>query len=352
MTKKRLIRGNQAIAEAAVRAGCKGFFGYPITPQNHIPEYLSERLPEVGGVFLQAESEIAAINMIYGAGATGKRVLTSSSGPGISLKQEGISYIACAEVPCVIVNMMRGGPGLGGIRPAQEDYLQATKGGGHGNYKVIVLAPSNVQQAAELTMLAFDLADKYRNPVMLLGDGLIGQIMEAVKLPEKKKELPEKSWAINTDKDRSRNVISSSIPDPNELEKHNKKLVDKYKNIESNETRYETFKLDDAEIVIAAYGTAARICKSAIRKAREKGIKVGMLQPITLWPFPKKVFEETKSNAKAFLTVELSAGQMIDDVEISIGKEIPSYFYGRMGGVIPMPEEIIEKISNIAKEVL
>jgi len=348
MSKKILMEGNEAIAEAAIRADCKCYFGYPITPQSELPAYLSKHLPEKGGVFLQAESEVAAINMVYGAGGSGVRVMTSSSSPGISLKQEGISYLVGAEVPCVIVNIMRGGPGLGNIAPSQSDYFQATKGGGHGDYKMIVLAPSSVQEAADLTVDAFDLADKYRNPVMILGDGMLGQMMEPVEFKKSSKNnLKRKTWATTGAKGRKPNVINSLYLQPTELEKVNKKLQKKFKSMEK-EVRYEKFYMEDAEIAIIAYGTVARIVKTSIEYARKEGIKAGLIRPITLYPFPRKVIEDAANKINSFLVVELSAGQMVEDVKLAVNGKKDVYFYGKLGGVVPSPIEIYEKIKEIA----
>lgn len=348
---KELWKGNEAIAEAAVKAGCKYFFGYPITPQNEIPEYMSMRLPQVGGCFLQAESEVAAINMVYGAAGSGARVMTSSSSPGVSLKQEGITYIAGAELPCVIVNIVRGGPGLGGIQPAQSDYFQSCKGGGHGDYHLIVLAPDSVQEAVDLTQEAFDIADQYRNPVLILGDGMIGQMMEPVEFRDvKKRTLPEKNWATTgTNGKREHNVINSLFIDPAECEKHNFKLFEKYDLIAKNETRVETYNMEGAEIVFAAYGTTARIVKNAINALAKEGIKAGMIRPITLWPFPTQAYEEAanKASVKAFLSVEMSMGQMVEDVRLAVNGKKPVYFYGRTGGMVPTPKAIAEQAKKI-----
>ncbi len=355
MGQKMLMKGNEAIAEAAIQAGCRFFFGYPITPQNQIPEYMSKRMPQVeNGCFLQAESEVSAINMVYGAAGAGARVMTSSSSPGISLKQEGISYIVGAELPCVIVNMVRGGPGLGSIQPAQSDYYQSTRGGGHGDYRMLVLAPASVQEAVELTQQAFDLADKYRNPVLVLGDGLIGQMMEPVEMPEYvKPELPEKTWAATgwtPDSDRERAIINSLYIDPNVLEKHNRKLYEKYAVMEQTECRWQEEMTEDADYVMVAYGTTARICRSAMRKLRDKGIKVGLIRPVTLWPFPNAPIQAAAKHAKAFLTVEMSMGQMVDDVRLAVDGEKPVAFYGRTGGVVPTVREIMDEVEKLAKE--
>ena len=355
MGERMLMKGNEAIAEAAIQAGCRFFFGYPITPQNEIPEYMSKRMPKVdGGCFLQAESEVAAINMVYGAAGAGARVMTSSSSPGISLKQEGISYIVGAELPCVIVNMVRGGPGLGSIQPAQSDYYQSTRGGGHGDYRMLVLAPSSVQEAVELTQQAFDLADKYRNPVLVMGDGLIGQMMEPVQMPDYvKPELPEKTWAATGWKPgcgRERAVINSLYIDPTKLEEHNRKLFAKYAVMEQEECRWQEEMTEDADYVIVAYGTTARIARSAMRKLRENGLKVGLIRPITLWPFPNAPIQKAAEHAKAFLTVEMSMGQMVDDVRLAVNGKKPVSFYGRTGGIVPTVREIVEQIEALAKE--
>ena len=346
---KKLMKGNEAIGEAAIQAGCRYFFGYPITPQNEIPAYLARKLPEIGGTFLQAESEVAAINMVYGAAGAGARVLTSSSSPGISLKTEGISYIAGAQLPAVIVNIVRGGPGLGGIQPAQSDYFQATKGGGHGDYRCVVLAPSTVQELVDLTMEAFDIADQYRNPVMILGDGIIGQMMEPVEFnPPKKRDLPDKPWATTGAKGRKPNVTNSLHMAAGELEKHNMNLQAKYQEITEKETKYEMFQTEDAEFFLVAYGTTARICKTAIQTLRKEGIKVGLIRPITVWPYPDKAFDEVMDQAKAFMSVEMSCGQMVEDVRLAVNGRKPVHFYGRSGGMIPTPQEIIEKVKELA----
>ena len=346
MAEKVLMKGNEAIAEAAIKAGCRYFFGYPITPQNELPEYMSRRLPEVGGVFLQAESEVAASNMVYGAAGAGARVLTSSSSPGISLKMEGISYIAGAELPAVIVNIMRGGPGLGGIQSSQADYFQATKGGGHGDFRLCVLAPSTVQEAVDLTMEAFEIADRYRNPVMVLGDGIIGQMMEPVQFKKEidPAELPKKEWATDGARGRPRNIINSLALDPQDLENHNLVLKAKYEQMKEQEVRYATYLLDDADRAIVAYGTTARIATSAIEMAREQGIRVGLIRPISLFPFPEKIIAEAANRLDSFLTVEMSLGQMVEDVRLAVNGKKPVFFYGRTAGMVPSPEEILEQI--------
>jgi 2-oxoglutarate ferredoxin oxidoreductase subunit alpha len=351
---KVLMKGNEVIAEAAIQAGCRFFFGYPITPQSELIAYMAKRLPEAGGVFLQAESEIAAINMVYGAAGTGARVMTSSSSPGFSLKQEGISYLVGAELPAVIVNIMRGGPGLGNIQPAQADYYQVTRGGGHGDYNTVVLAPSSLQEIVELTQEAFDIADLYRSPVILLGDGLLGQMMEPVEFIEhKKRSLPDKSWATTgTRGDGAPRVITSLELDADGLEKRNSHLQQKFAEMKKREVRYETFKTEDAEIIIVAYGTTARIAMNAIIHAREAGLKVGLIRPISLWPFPEQPFIDTREHAKMYISLEMSAGQMIDDVKLAVNGYAPVDFFGRTGGVIPNAEEIYLKIMTVAGGVL
>ncbi len=352
MGEKVLMKGNEAIAEAAIRAGCRYFFGYPITPQSELPAYLARKFPEVGGTFLQAESEVAASNMVYGAAGAGARVLTSSSSPGISLKAEGISYIAGAELPAVIINIMRGGPGLGSIQPSQADYFQATKGMAHGDFRLTVLAPSTVQEAVDLTMEAFEIADRYRNPVLVVGDGIIGQMMEPVEFKEAvdPDELPEKEWATDGAKGREPNVINSLALDPQDLEDHNMKLKAKYDKMKEEEVRYEELHTDDADVIIVAYGTTARISSRAIEMARKEGYKVGMIRPITLFPFPTDIINETADSVDDFLAVEMSTGQMIEDVRLAVNGKKPVHFYGRTGGVVPSPEEIVNKIKEIGGE--
>ncbi len=348
---KRFMTGNEAIAEAAVQAGCRHFFGYPITPQSEVPEYMSRRLPEVGGVYLQAESEVAAINMLFGASGAGARVMTSSSSPGISLMQEGISYIVGAQLPCVIVNIMRGGPGLGGIQPSQSDYFQATKGGGHGDYHLLVLAPHTVQEAVSLTMEAFDLADKYRNPVMVLGDGYMGQMMEPVEFKKKASpKLPTKDWAVTGAKGRQPNVIKSLYLDPRELEQHNLEINRKIQQMIKDEVRVETYLTDDAEVIIAAYGTVARIAKTAIKVLRENGVRVGLVRPITVFPFPYETFEEMARRVRKFLVVEMSLGQMVEDVRLALCGKAEIRFYGRTGGMVPSYDEIVAETQQFLKE--
>ncbi len=353
MAKKVLMKGNEAIAEAAIASGCLHFFGYPITPQTEISEYLAKRMPKVGGLCLQAESEVAAINMTMGAAAAGSRVMTSSSSPGISLKSEGISYIAGCDLPCLIVNVQRGGPGLGGIQPSQSDYYQATRGVGHGDMRLLVLAPSSVQEMASLTAEALDLADIYRMPAMLLADGALGQMMEPVDFSAfPKREVPEKTWATNgMGGKRKKNVVNSLFIDPNELENSVVERYKRYAEIEKNEVKYEEFMTDDADIVIVAFGITARICKSAILAAREAGIKVGLLRPITLWPFPKTQIASLAEKTKAFISVEMSMGQMVDDVRLAVNGRCPVHFYGRTGGIIPSVEEVTAEIKKLAESL-
>lgn len=345
---KTLMKGNEAIAEAAVRAGCKAFFGYPITPQTELPQYLAWRMPEVGGVFLQAESEVAAINMVYGAAGAGVRAMTSSSSPGISLKAEGISYIAGAELPCVIVNIVRGGPGLGGIQPAQSDYFQAVKGGGHGDFKLVVYAPWSVQEAADLTIKAFDTADKYRNPVMILGDGILGQMMEVVEFPDTVSKLVDKPWATTGKKDRSPNIINSLYINAEELEQHNIALFAKYDVIIKEEQLSAEYYTDDAEYLVVAFGPLARIAKAAVETARENGIKVGLFRPITVWPYPGKKLSPLCEKVKGILVTELNMGQMVEDVRSVANGRVQVDFYGRSGGMIPSVDEIVEHITKLA----
>ncbi len=353
MSEKVLMKGNEAIAEAAIRSGCKLFFGYPITPQTEVSAYMSKRMPKVDGLYLQAESEVAAINMVYGAAAAGARAMTSSSSPGISLKQEGISYIAGADLPCVIINIVRGGPGLGGIQPAQSDYFQATKGGGHGDYNLIVLAPSTIQECVDLTYKAFDLADEYRVPVMIMGDGMLGQMMEPVSFPENENAGGiEKPWACNTTgMKRKKNIVNSLYINPDELEQLVLDRQKRYDIITEKETRAETFFCEDADIVLVAYGTIARVAMNAVKKARAMGIKAGLIRPITLWPFPEKEIAEVAKTAKSFLSVEMSMGQMVYDVKLAVNGKCPVEFYGRTGGVVPVPQEILDKIVEMSKKL-
>ncbi|MDH5490928.1 MAG: 3-methyl-2-oxobutanoate dehydrogenase subunit VorB [Myxococcales bacterium] len=347
---RELIEGNVAIAEAAVRAGLEAFFGYPITPQTEVLEHLSRRLPEEGRVFLQAESELASINMVYGAAAAGARVMTSSSSPGISLMQEGLSYMACSEIPAVIVNIMRGGPGLGNVQPSQADYFQAVKMAGHGDFRMIVLAPASVQEAIDLVMLAFDLAEKYRTLAMVVADGSIGQMMEPAELPPMRPIRPaseRRPWALTGAKGRPHNVITSLYLGAENLERVNLRLQDKLRTIEAEETRHEAYLCEDAEFVIVAFGTSGRIAKTAIREARARGVKVGLLRPITLWPFPTEPLRALSDQVEAMLVVEMNAGQMVEDVRLSVGGRCPVHFMGRLGGVVPFPDEITEELEAI-----
>jgi 2-oxoglutarate ferredoxin oxidoreductase subunit alpha len=344
---KKLMRGNVVVGEAAIRAGCTCYFGYPITPQNQLPEYMSRRLVEAGGVFIQSESEISAINMALGASVAGARVMTSSSSPGISLKQEGISFLAGCELPCVIVNMARGGPGLGNISPAQSDYFQATRGGGHGDYRSVVYGPASCQELADLTMEAFDVADIYRNPVMILADGMLGQMMEPVTYDNyKPRETPPKDYILNGAKGRPSRIIKSLILNPHEMEEFNWKLSRKYQIIEKNETKYEEFMMDDAKVAVIAYGTAARIAKGAVKRARNDGMRVGLIRPITLWPFPSEVICRRAATVGLFFVFEMSAGQMVEDVRLALKGQSEIYFYGRPGGVVPTPVEVQRLITR------
>ncbi len=349
MAEKLLMKGNEVIAEAALRAGCKHYFGYPITPQTEVAHYMAKAMPKINGTFVQAESEVAAINMVYGAAAAGARVLTSSSSPGVSLKQEGISYIAGAELPAVMVNIVRCGPGLGGILPAQCDYFQSVKGGGHGDYKNVVLAPSSVQELYELTVEAFNISDKYRILTIILGDGMLGQMMEAVEFKDKEDIYQDdKKWACTgTKMERESNDVTSIYIQPEILENHNLKLQAKYKRIEESETRVETYNCENADIIVTAYGTVARIVKNVIKMAEKEGIKVGLIRPISLWPFPTAEFEKYAETPKAFLSVELSAGQMVEDVRLAVNGKRPVHFYGRMGGMVPSQKEVLDKIKEI-----
>jgi 2-oxoglutarate ferredoxin oxidoreductase subunit alpha len=347
---KVLMKGNEAIAEAAIRAGCDAYFGYPITPQTELLEYMSKRMPELGRVFIQGESELASVNMVLGAAAAGKRAMTSSSSPGVSLKQETISYLAGTELPAVVVNIMRGGPGLGNVQPSQADYFQATKGGGHGDYFPIVLAPSTVQEAIDFTILAFDLADKYRNPAMILGDGSIGQIMEPVELPEVEPRPPAKPWAVTGCKGREKNIIRSLYLLAGPLEAHNLALQKKYRQIEVNEQRHAGFKLEGAEIIVVAYGTVGRVSQTSVGKGRDEGIPAGLFRPITLYPYPKEALSSLVEQAKAFLVLEMSAGQMVEDVELVVKGRKPVEFQGWLGGRVPTPTEVLDKIREVAEK--
>ncbi len=348
MSKRVLMCGNEALAEAAIVAGCDAYFGYPITPQNEITAYMSERMPEEGRVFVQSESELAAINMVFGAVATGKRAMTSSSSPGISLMQEGISYLAGADMPAVVVNVMRGGPGLGNIAPSQADYFQATRGGGHGDYRTIVLGPSSVQELADSMPLAFDLADRYRMVVMVLADGILGQMMEPVSLePKPRRELPDKPWALTGAKERPQNIVRSLWLADGALEEWNNTLHAKYQQVQENEVLCEQYRVEDAEVIIVAYGVVARIARTAVDRAREEGIPVGMIRPITLWPFPFKEISAAAETFRMFLTVEMSCGQMVEDVKLAVAGKCPVLLHGRPGGGVPTVDEILDKIRQM-----
>lgn len=345
-----LMKGNEAIAEAAIRAGLRAYFGYPITPQSEISEYMARRLPDHGGVFLQAESEVAAINMVYGAAGAGARVMTSTSSPGISLMQEGLSYLVGSELPCVVINVMRGGPGLGNIAPSQADYFQATKSAGHGDGRSLVLAPSTIQEAADLTRLAFELADRYRNPAMVLTDGILGQMMEPVAFPDPvppRGEAP--AWATTGAGEGPVRLINSIYLEPDTLEAHNRRLQEKYQRMQA-EVRYEAYRMDDADLAVAAYGIAARVARTAVDRARAKGIRAGLIRPISVYPFPVHAYREAAGRVRMILAVELSAGQMVDDVRLAVEGRVPVRFYGRLGGVMPTPPEVLAQIESAAAE--
>ena len=351
MANKVLMKGNEAIAEAAIKAGCKHYFGYPITPQTEIAAYMAKKMPKIGGTFLQAESEIAAINMVYGVSSAGYRVMTSSSSPGISLKSEGLSYLAGADLPAVVINVQRGGPGLGGIQPSQSDYFQATRGGGHGDFHMIVLAPGNVQEMASLTVKGFELADKYRMTSMILADGTMGQMMEPVELDFDVAPAPEKPWATNgTKMQRKHNITNSLSLVPEELEKFNFARYERYKLIEETEAMYEEYLMDDAEIAVTAYGIASRVAKNAVDEARKMGIKVGLIRPITVWPFPKAPYEKAAEKVSHVITVELSMGQMIEDVMLATKCKVPVTLCNRAGGMIPSVEQVLQEIQKYAKK--
>ncbi len=352
MAERVLMKGNEAIAEAAIRAGCRHYFGYPITPQTEIAAYMAKKMPKIGGVFLQAESEIASINMVYGAAAAGVRVMTSSSSPGISLKSEGLSYIAGSDVPALVVNVQRGGPGLGGIQPSQSDYFQATKGGGHGDYRMIVLAPASVQEMASLTIKGFNLADKYLMTSMILADGTIGQMMEPISFEDAEIEVYDKPWALTgTEGKRKHNIVNSLYLKPDELEVKNFERYERYKIVEENEPMWEEYMMEDAEICVVAFGIASRVAKNAIVAARKEGIKVGLIRPITLWPFPKKAIEAAADKVKGFISVELNMGQMIEDVRLYSQCKKPVGLCNRVGGMIPSPDEVLTSIRNAQKGV-
>lgn len=348
----KFMKGNEALAEAAIRSGLQGYFGYPITPQSEVVEYLAMEEPNHNYVLIQAESEVASVNMVYGAAAAGARVMTTTSSPGFSLMQEGVSYIACAELPCLFANVVRGGPGLGTIQASQGDYFQAVKGGGHGDYHLIVLAPNSVQEMVDFCVLGFDLADKYRTPVMLLSDGATGQMMEKVVLPKPKEYKPDKPWATTgKTPDRKRNIITSLYIQSEEMEAKNNILQAKYKEITENEIRYEGYHLDDADVVITAFGLMSRVCKKTVDLAREEGIKMGLIRPITLWPFPTDVIAKSadREALKFFLSVEMNAGQMVEDVRLAVSGKKPVHFYGRQGGIVPTPDEVLKAAKEYLK---
>ncbi len=348
MGERVLMKGNEAIAQAAISAGCRHFFGYPITPQTEVAAYMSKMMPKVGGVYLQGESEVASINMVLGAAAAGVRVMTSTSSPGISLMSEGISYIAGSDVPCVIVNVQRGGPGLGGIQPSQSDYFQATRSTGHGDFHLIVFAPSTIQETVDLVAKAFDIGDRYRMPVMILSDGMLGQMMEPVVLPEESNTAQDKPWAAcGHGGKREHNVINSLYIDPNVLEDLVRKRFEKYEKIKATEQMAEEYLVDDADIVIVAYGASSRVSRSAVDMARKQGIKAGLIRPITLWPYPTDTIKKAAKTAKQFLSVEMSMGQMVDDVRLAVEGKVPVDFYGRTGGIIPTPKEVYDKIVQL-----
>ena len=350
MAERVLMKGNEAIAEAAIRAGCRHYFGYPITPQTEIAAYMAKKMPKIGGVFLQAESELASINMVYGAAATGTRVMTSSSSPGISLKAEGLSYIAGSDVPALVVNVQRGGPGLGGIQPSQSDYFQATKGGGHGDYRMIVLAPASVQEMASLTIKGFNLADKYLMTSMILADGTIGQMMEPISFEDAQIETYEKPWALTgTEGKRKHNVVNSLYLQPDQLEKKNFERFQRYRQVEENEAMWEEYMMEDAEICVVAFGIASRVAKNAIVAARNEGIKVGLIRPITLWPFPKKALAAAADKVNSFISVELSMGQMIEDIRLATECKKPVSLCNRCGGMIVSPDQVLQSIRKAQK---
>ncbi|MFC2161782.1 3-methyl-2-oxobutanoate dehydrogenase subunit VorB [Acidobacteriota bacterium] len=353
MGKTKLMKGNEALAEAAIRAGLQGYFGYPITPQSEVIEYLAREEPRNNYVFIQAESEIAAVNMLYGAAGAGARVMTTTSSPGFSLMQEGVSYIACGELPCVLVNVVRGGPGLGTVQPSQGDYFQAVKGGGHGDYNLIVLAPNSVQEMVDFTVLAFELADKYLSPVLLLADGAIGQMMEKVVLPSPIEYKPNKPWATTgKTPDRKRNILTTLFIESEEMEKRNLMLQKKYKNIKNNEVRFEEYRTDDAEIIVTAFGLCSRIAKKTIDLGREAGVKLGLFRPISLWPYPYAPLENiaSRDHVKFFISLEMNSGQMVEDVKLAVCGKKPVHFYGRMGGIVPTPDEVFKEIIRHQEE--
>ena len=350
MAERVLMKGNEAIAEAAIQAGCRHYFGYPITPQTEVAAYMAKKMPKIGGVFLQAESEVASINMVYGAAAAGARVMTSSSSPGISLMGEGLSYIAGSDVPAFVVNVQRGGPGLGGIQPSQSDYFQATRGGGHGDYHMIVLAPASVQEMASLTVKGFNLADKYNMIAMILADGTIGQMMEPISFEDVEVEHYDKPWALTgTECKRKHNIVNSLYLQPDVLEKKNFERYEKYKVVEASEALHESYLMDDADVCVVAFGIAARVAKNAVVAARGEGIKAGMIRPITLWPFPKQALSQAADQVKSFLSVELSMGQMVEDIQLATGCRRPVSLCNRVGGMIPSPDQVLESIRKAAK---
>ena len=350
MAERVLMKGNEAIAEAAIQAGCRHYFGYPITPQTEVAAYMAKKMPKIGGVFLQAESEVASINMVYGAAAAGARVMTSSSSPGISLMGEGLSYIAGSDVPAFVVNVQRGGPGLGGIQPSQSDYFQATRGGGHGDYHMIVLAPASVQEMASLTVKGFNLADKYNMIAMILADGTIGQMMEPISFEDVEIEHYDKPWALTgTQCQRKHNIVNSLYLQPDVLEKKNFERYEKYRTVEENEALHESYMMDDAEVCVVAFGIASRVAKNAVVAARAEGIKAGLIRPITLWPFPKKALSEAADQVKSFVSVELSMGQMVEDIQLATGCRRPVSLCNRVGGMIPSPDQVLASIRKAAK---
>lgn len=344
-----LMKGNEALAEAAIKSGCRHFFGYPITPQTEVAAYMAKRMPKIGGTYLQAESEIAAINMVLGAASAGVRAMTSSSSPGISLKTEGISYIAGSDLPCLIINVQRGGPGLGGIQPSQADYWQATRATGHGDFHILVFAPSTIQEMVDLVYTAYDKADEYRMPAMILADGMLGQMMEPVEFPEREADhLIEKPWATTGHQNkRPHNIVNSLYLDPNELEQKVRERFQRYEIIKEKEPMAEEYLVEDAQIVLVSFGATSRIVKSAVNTARSMGIKAGMIRPITLWPFPEKVIQKAAETASSFLSVEMNMGQMVDDVRLAVNGKNPVYFFGRTGGIIPSPAEVLAQIQKI-----
>ncbi len=345
---RQFMKGNDAIVVGALAAGCRAYYGYPITPASEIAHAAAQHFPALGGVFIQAESEVAAMNMVYGSAGMGVRTMTASSSPGFSLKQEGLSYCAGAELPCVVVNIVRGGPGLGNIAPEQADYFQITKGGGHGNYRLIALAPNGAQEMCDLTMLAFELADRYRNPACIMADGITGQMMEVVEIPAAVEKLwDHREWCVTGTSETTGNLVSSITLEPEMLEEHNLKLDAKYKQVEAQEVRFEKYAVDDADLVVVAYGVVSRIVYSTVDQARAEGLKVGLLRPITLWPFPTKVIGELCATAKAFLAVELSTGQMVEDVQLAVNGRRPVHFYGRCGGMVPGGDELLAKYRDV-----